>query len=128
MTRYVLMGSGGARPPGSTSVPSRRPVLPVVLALVGGVSALAFAAWLPSHLTGEHRLGPRLQSGEVTWWIVVGVLLAQSVLIIGVPRFPAGALLLVTGLPLVLVLAPAPPLGLYTLTAIAEMTGSCWPP
>ena len=127
MTRYVLTSSGGARPPGPTSVLSRRPVLPavmpVVLALVGGAGAFAFVVWLPSHLTGEHQMGPRLQLAQVTWWMVAGVLLAQSALVVVVARFPARALILITGLPLVLVLTPAPPLGLYTLTAIAEMTG-----
>ena len=55
--------------------------------------------------------------------MVAGVLLVQSVLVVVVARSPAGGLVLVTGLPLVILLAPAPPLGLYTLSAIAEMTG-----
>ena len=118
------MGAEAATaPPSSTAVRGRRPVLPVVLALVGGASALALVVWLPSHLVGEHQLGPELQPGEVTWWMVTGVLLAQSVLVVVVARSPAGALVLVTGLPLVILLAPAPPLGLYTLSAIAETTG-----
>ena len=72
MTRYVLTSSGGARPPGSTSVLSRRrlPVLPVVLALVGGAGALALVVWLPSHLTGEHQLdrGSSRERSPGGWW------------------------------------------------------------
>ncbi|RYZ31843.1 MAG: hypothetical protein EOP01_02515, partial [Propionibacteriaceae bacterium] len=98
-------------------------MLLVALALVGGACALGLAIWLPSHLKGEHQLGPRLQPGEFTWWMVAGVLLAQSVLVLMVARRPASALVLITGLPLLLVLSPAPPLGLYTLSAIAEATG-----
>lgn len=100
-----------------------RGLLPAVLSLVGGVCALGLLVWLPSHLVGEHQLGPQLQPGRITWWLVAGVLLAQSVLVFVMARIPAGALVVIAGLPLLLVLAPVPPLGLYTLSAIAEMTG-----
>ena len=102
---------------------ARGPLVSTVLSLVGAVCALGLLVWLPSHLVGEHQLGPQLQLGTITWWLVAGVLLAQSVLVLVVARSPAGALVVIAGLPLLLMLTPVPTLGLYTLSAIAEATG-----
>ena len=106
-----------------SSVLGRGVLLPAVLSLASAVCALGLLGWLPSHLIGEHQLGPELQPGTITWWLLAGVLLAQSVLVLVTARAPAGALVVIAGLPLLLVLAPVPPLGLYTLSVIAEATG-----
>ena len=98
-------------------------LLPAVLSLVGVVCALGLLAWLPPHLVGEHRLGARLQPGTIAWWVIAGVLVAQSVLVLAVARIATWPLVVIAALPLVLVFAPVPTLGLYTLSAIAEATG-----
>lgn len=94
--------------------------LPAVLSVVVAACALALLVWLPPHVVGEHRLGPLLQPGRITWWLIAAVLLAQAALVSTAARTPARALVVIAGLPLLLVLAPVPVLGLYTLSVIAE--------
>ena len=86
-----------------SSVLGRGVLLPAVLSLASAVCALGLLGWLPSHLIGEHQLGPELQPGTITWWLLAGVLLAQSVLVLVTARAPAGALVVIAGLPLLLV-------------------------
>ena len=91
-------------------------LLPALLSVVVAGCALGLLAWLPPHVVGEHRLGPLLQPGRVTWWLIAAVLVAQSVLVSTAARTPVRAVVVIAGLPLLLVLAPVPVLGLYTLT------------